>query len=231
MTLKQTLYSGQNKSLFFKIYIPFVIILTIAIIILSALGCIKRICYLGEIKLNINETLQLNNLQSIISDFQNEEDLRDYLLNNETITNYSYSFGIVFYDKVFRSSDIYFVYLDLSGLPDYIKEIKMFHSGSRLGNLISDKIINEKIDNISYTLKIKPTFAIYFYSLIPSLLIYFFIVKFVRKYLFLFNKYTKNIKNDSYIFYFNSFNRFIIKFILSLLLTDNIDSIINTAIL
>ena len=169
----------KSKNLFFKIYIPFVIIITIAIIILSKLGGKIRVGYLDEIKLNINETLQLNNLKSVMEGFNNEDELKNYLLNNENITNYSYAFKMGYYEKVFRHSDIYEVRPDFNNLPEFIKTIKMLDIGSPFGNFIASKIIDneEKID-VNYILKIKSTFTIYFLSLLPSLLIYFLIKNF-----------------------------------------------------
>lgn len=208
----------KSKNLFFKIYIPFVIILTVVIIILSKLGNQIRIGYLDEIKLNINETLKLNNLESIVEEFKNEDELKDYLLNNKNITNYSYAFKIGYHEKVFRHSDIYVVYPDLNNLPEFIKKITMWEIGSPFGNLVSEKIIDneEKID-INYTLKIKPSFIIYFISLLPSLLIYLIIKKFSNKYLSWFSRHVKlQVQN---IINFDILNKFTIKFILALLLT------------
>lgn len=208
----------KTKSLFFKIYIPFVIILTIAIIILSKLGGKIRAGYLDEIKLNINETLQLNNLESIVENFNNEDELKNYLLNNENITNYSYAFKMGYYEKVFRHSDIYKVRPDFNNLPEFIKTIKMWEIGSPFGNFISGKIIDnkEKI-NINYTLKIKSTFSIYFLSLLPSLLIYFLIKILLCKYLSFFNGHVKLQAQN--IFNLDIINKFTIKFILVLSLT------------
>lgn len=52
----------KNKNLFFKIYIAFVVIFAVSIIVLSFLGNKERIGYLSEFKINITETLELNNL-------------------------------------------------------------------------------------------------------------------------------------------------------------------------
>lgn len=208
----------KTKSLFFKIYIPFVIILTIAIIILSKLGGKIRVGYLDEIKLNINETLQLNNLESIVENFNNEDELKNYLLNNENITNYSYAFKMGYYEKVFRHSDIYKVRPDFNNLPEFIKTIKMWEIGSPFGNFISGKIIdNEEKININYSLKIKTTFTIYFLSLLPSLLIYFLIKILLCKYLSFFNGHVKLQAQN--IFNLDIINKFTIKFILVLSLT------------
>ena len=133
----------KHKNLFLKIYIPFVIVTIIALIVLQILGSKSRIGYLTEFDLIVDKTLELNNSENI----------------DESITNYIYHFKIRYYDKVFRHGDIYSVYPDLSGLQDFVKEIKMDYEGSPFGVLISDKIIEEeKIDNINYILKLKYSF-------------------------------------------------------------------------
>ena len=146
---------SKNKKLFLKIYIPFVIITIIALIVLQILGSKKRVGYLTDFKLNVAKTLELNNLENINNELD-EEGLKNFILNNENITNYIYQFRIRYYDKVFRNSDIYGVYPDLSNLPDYMKNAEMDEAGSPYGNFISDKKeIEEKIDNIDYKLKLK----------------------------------------------------------------------------
>ena len=129
---------SKNKKLFLKIYILFVIIISIALIILQILGSKKRVGYLTDFKLNVYKTLELNNLENINNDLD-EEGLKNFILNNENITNYIYHFRIRYYDKVFRNSDIYGVYPDLSNLPDYMENAEMEESGSPYGNFISDK--------------------------------------------------------------------------------------------
>ena len=131
---------SKNKNLFLKIYIPFVIITIITLIVLQILGSKKRVGYLTD--------FELRNLYQI--------DKPD----NTITTNYIYGFRIRYYDKVFRNNDIYGVYPDLSNLPDFVKEVKMDYDGSPFGSLISDKIIieEEKIDNVSYILKLKSSF-------------------------------------------------------------------------
>ena len=146
---------SKNKKLFLKIYIPFVIITIIALIVLQILGSKNRVGYLTDFKLNVAKTLELNNLENINNELD-EEGLKNFILNNENITNYIYQFRIRYYDKVFRNSDIYGVYPDLSNLPDYMKNAEMEENGSPYGNFISDKReIEEKIDNIDYKLKLK----------------------------------------------------------------------------
>ncbi|WP_302367428.1 hypothetical protein [Brachyspira aalborgi] len=156
---------SKNKNLFLKIYIPFVIIISIALITLQILGSKKRVGYLTDFNLEIDRTLELNNLNDIRKDFTvdgklDEENIKNYLLTNENITNYVHHFRIRYYDKVFRNSDIYAVYTDLNNLSDFVKEVKMDYDGSPFGSLISDKIIigEEKIDNVSYILKLKSSF-------------------------------------------------------------------------
>ena len=92
-----------------------------------------------------------------------------YLNEIKLIKNNTYSFRINYYDKVFRNSDIYNVYLDIEKTikdNNFIKQIKMEKDGSPFGTLITTKAIdtNKKIDNIQYTLKIKD--IIYLYAFI-----------------------------------------------------------------
>ena len=175
------------KNLFLKIYIPFVIIISIALIILQILGSKNRIGYLTDFNLNIDRTLELNNLNDIIEEFTidgklDEEYVINYLLTNENITNYIYHFRIRYYDKVFRNSDIYGVYPDLSNLPNYMENAEMDGDGSPYGNFISDKkeIEEDKIDNINYILKVKNNLI----SIICIILIFILAIKFFIYYAF-----------------------------------------------
>ena len=163
----------KNKNLFLKIYIPFVIITVVILIILQILGSKKRVGYLTDFNLEIDRTLELNNLNDIKENFiidneLDEESIKNYLLTNENITNYVYHFRIRYYDKVFRNNDIYGVYVDLSNLPDYMENAEMEAGGSPYGNFISDRktIEEEKIDSIKYTLKIKFKFLLILISVI-----------------------------------------------------------------
>ena len=154
---------SKNKKLFLKIYILFLIITIIALTVLSVLGNKTRVGYLKFIFFinNMEQTLKLNDLESIKSDFikdkkLDEEKWKNYLITNENIEIYCYGIKMEYYNKIFRNSDIYDVYPDLSDLPDYVEEAKMWREGNPFGDLISTKLINEdKIDNINYTLKIK----------------------------------------------------------------------------
>lgn len=98
--------------------------------------------------------------------------LSDFEIIEGGKSNYIYNFRIRYYDKVFRNSDIYGVYLITNSLPEYIKEIKMNELGSPFGSLISTKIIKgEKID-INYILRLKINFILYsIFAIIILLLI------------------------------------------------------------
>ena len=169
----------KGQKLFLKIYIPFVIVITVALIVLQILGSKTRIGYL-DFNLNTGKTLELNNLMNIKEDFiiddkLDKESLNNYLLTNENITNYVYHFRIRYYDKIFKHSDIYGVYPDLSNLPDYIKEAKMDPDGSPFGNFVSSKIIEEdRIDNVNYILKIKSSIVSIFILVLLILIIYLY---------------------------------------------------------
>ena len=171
---------SKNKKLFLKIYILFVIIISVALIILQILGSKNRIGYLTDFKLNVAKTLELNNLENINNELD-EEGIKNYLFTNENITNYVHHFRIRYYDKVFRNNDIYGVYPDLSNLPDYMKNTEMEDNGSPYGNFISDKKeIEEKIDNINYILKVKNNLI----SIICVILIFILAIKFFIYYAF-----------------------------------------------
>ena len=166
---------SKNKNLFLKIYILFVIIISVALIVLQILGSKRRVGYLTDFKLNVYKTLELNNLENINNKLD-EEGIKNYLLTNENITNYVHHFRIRYYDKVFRHSDIYAVYTDLNNLKDFVKEVKMDYVGSPFGIFISDKKIIEedKIDNISYILKVKPEILILICFILSLILIIYF---------------------------------------------------------
>ena len=209
-----------------KIYILFVIIISITLIILQILGSKNRVGYLTDFKLNVYKTLELNNLNDIREEFTidgklDEENIKNYLLTNENITNYIYQFRIRYYDKVFRNSDIYGVYPDLSNLPDYMKNAEMEKGGSPFVYLTSDKIIDneEKIDNINYKLRVKP-------EIINPVIIIFFILI-----VLLFKNNSKNVFNiitsifnkkpeeSSLNYNQNISEKFIINFLFSLIAT------------
>lgn len=195
---------SKNKKLFLKIYILFLIITIIALTVLSVLGNKTRVGYLKPLFFihNMERTLILN-LQSIKSDFikdkkLDEEKWKNYLITNENIKIYCYGIKMEYYNKIFRNSDIYDVYPDLSDLPDYVEEAKMQNEGNPFGDLISTKLINEdKIDNINYTLKIKKNIIDIVIFLYLSILI-IFIMNNIKIYYY--NKFY-NLINKKYILY------------------------------
>ena len=195
----------KNKNLFLKIYILFVIIISVALIILQILGSKKRVGYLTDFNLEIDRTLELNNLNDIRKDFTvdgklDEENIKNYLLTNENITNYIYHFRIRYYDKVFRNNDIYGVYPDLNNLPDYMENAEMDEGGSPYGNFISDKKeIEEKIDNVSYILKIK--LDIISYSIFICIYLFILLIKNNKETNLRYIKILKYILFISYIVY------------------------------
>lgn len=222
----------KNKNIFLKIYIPFLIICFITFIILSILGKKNRVGYLGEFKFDeyhIENTLQLNGFDIdetkklfTIDNILDNDALTNYIFTNEAITNYSYGFRVKYYDKVFRNSDIYGVYIDTNKLindNNFIKSIKTDGNGSPFGNLISYKIIDfEKIDNVNYTLAIKNKIInTILWLLIITISIYFFtqfdkIIYYIKqKKLVLYNFY---ISYDAIV----NNNFFIISLIITLLL-------------
>lgn len=170
----------KNKNLFFKIYLIFLIVVSISIITLDLLGRKERIGYLSEFNINVDKTLELNNFNNIeetkklfITDNElNYDAINNYIFTNELIKSYSYDFRVKYYNKIFRNSDIYGVYIyknEVIKNNNFIKEINMNEKGGPFGNLVSYKIIDEKIDNINYFLKLK-------YSLIFPYILFLFIV-------------------------------------------------------
>ena len=100
--------------------------------------------------------------------------LSDFEIIEGSKSNYIYNFRIRYYDKVFRNSDIYGVYLITNSLPEYIKEIKMNELGSPFGIIISDKIIEEeKIYNIKYILRLKIILVFILLAIVLYSLVFF----------------------------------------------------------
>ena len=182
----------KHKNLFLKIYIPFAVITIVALIVLQILGPKSRIGYLTDFNLNIERTLKLNNLNDIREEFTingklDEESIKNYLITNENITNYVHQFRIRYYDKIFRNSDIYGVYVDLSNLPDYMKNAEMEEDGSPYGNFISDRktIEIEKIDNVSYILEVKKSIIISLVGLLLVIIFMYLLLFFINKYCYI----------------------------------------------
>ena len=150
-----------------KLLLIYFIIYILLIVSLFILGRIEREGYLSDISINADDTLKINNINIettkklfYSNDKLNYSSLTNYIFTNNNISKYSYNFRIRYYSKVFRNSDIYGVYLNTNSLPDYIKDIQFDKKGSPFGVLSSDKIIEENIDNIQYSLKIKSSFYI-----------------------------------------------------------------------
>ncbi|MEI0495154.1 hypothetical protein R4J09_07000, partial [Brachyspira intermedia] len=125
------------KKAFIIIYISILILFFISLVVLNILGKKERVGYLSNISLNIEETLKNNSL------YTNDLEINyigEDIFSNNMISNYTYNFRINYYDKVFRNSDIYGVYLNTNSLPSYIKEIKMNDKfGTPFGILVSSE--------------------------------------------------------------------------------------------
>lgn len=153
-----------------------VLILSLDIIIgvsLSVLGNKTRIGYLTNFDLNLYSTLELNNInikeaESLFTteNILNEKELTNYVLTNDLITNYNYNFRISYYNKVFKNSDIYNVYIDINKVlenNDFIKKIKIDKLGSPFGVIESSVKLeyDKKIEDVSYNLKLKNIIIIF----------------------------------------------------------------------
>ena len=137
------------KKILIRVYLVLLSLCIISLIVLSVLGSKSRVGYLEISSFNENDSYS---------------------------NNYIYSFQVKYYDKIFRNSDIYGVYLVTNSLPEYIKEIKMNDNlGTPFGSLVSSKeIIENKVDNVKYILKIKSkiiNYSIIFFLLFAILLI------------------------------------------------------------
>ena len=113
---------------------------------------------------------------AILGSFSRKGYLSEFKLLSSKNGNYTYSFRIRYYNKIFRNSDIYGVYIDTNKIiqdNSFVKEIKMQENGSPFGNLVSSKKIN-KINNVYYKLKVKIKFIIIFALLIFSLSILYY---------------------------------------------------------
>lgn len=96
---------------------------------------------------------------------------------------FKYNIRIKYYDKIFRNSDIYGVYIDTNNTINdnsFIKKIDMGKNGSPFGSIVTDRIINDKIDNIQYTLKLKKTFIISI-AMVYILIFFIYLIVFIAK--------------------------------------------------
>ena len=153
------------KKILIRVYLVLLSLCIISLIVLSVLGAKSRVGYLD--KLSFNDNISYHN-------------------------NYVYGFRISYYDKVFRNSDIYGVYLVTNSLPKYVKEVKMKdESGTPFGTLISFQKISEdeKIDNVKYILKIK--FKFFKYFIILNIII---LILFLSKIEFYYKRYSKDVR-------------------------------------
>ena len=132
----------------------------------------RKIIYLGLLFLLLATLITLH----ILGSKERVGYLSDFEMIEISKNNYIYNFRIRYYDKVFRNSDIYGVYLITNSLPEYIKEIKMKEFGSPFGIIISDKIIEEeKIDNIKYILRLKNSLIIFVVIIVDFIILFDFI--------------------------------------------------------
>lgn len=130
----------------------------------------RKIIYLGLSFLLLATLITLH----ILGSKERVGYLSDFEIIEGSKSNYIYDFRIRYYDKVFRNSDIYGVYLITNSLPEYIKEIKMNELGSPFGIIISDKIIEEeKIDNIKYILRLKIILVFILLAIVLYSLVFF----------------------------------------------------------
>ena len=194
------------KKILIRVYLVLLSLCIISLIVLSVLGSKSRVGYLEISSFNENDSYS---------------------------NNYIYSFQVKYYDKIFRNSDIYGVYLVANSLPEYIKEIKMNDNlGTPFGSLVSSKeIIENKVDNVKYILKLKSNIFLLFILLIISFFIFVyisddlcvFIINFFYKidYFFVLKKYIIPIILFIFAFFilFNiSVNNIFIVFVLLVLL-------------
>lgn len=175
---------NKNK-IFTRVYLSVIFISLIILVVFAILGNISRKGYFSEF---------------VFDDELNE-------------VEYAYRFKINYYDKVFRNSDIYGVYIDTNNFPADIISIKMDYKGSPFGRFITESnfLYEDKIENIKYTLKIKPSIYLYFLIIILSYPFYIFIKNY-RKItswispknikIFLFDKNYKKYRKNALIIYF-----------------------------
>lgn len=166
-------------------------ILIISILLLAVLGLVNRKGYLSEFKLQSSNDIE-----------------------------YNYHFRLKYYSKIFRNSDIYKVYFDTNEIiqnNNFIKDIKIDKPGSPFGTLVSSKQLkyDEKIDNINYSLRIKPIFYI-----ILFVLILFNVYLCIKYRSLIYDLYNRILENKNIIFKISSiifFSLIVIFILLSLL--------------
>ncbi|KLI52864.1 hypothetical protein [Brachyspira hyodysenteriae] len=217
----------KNKHLFIKICVLFLIVFSIVLIILSILGSKKRVGYLSDLSLDIDNTLKLNNLEVIKRDFfingiLDTEGIKNYLLTNNINNNLFYFFKINYYNKFFKNSDIYGVYIDTNEIiseNSFIKSVIIDNTGTPFGKLITSSNITDKKIDINYTLKLK------FYSFYPIiillLIILYYYIDFNKLLLKIYNNFLSSKKTtiDDYSDY-NLLDNFFINFLKSIIVSS-----------
>lgn len=159
-------------------------------------------------------------LLTILGSVNRKGYLSDFTLQSSSDGEYTYSFRIKYYTKIFRNSDIYKVYFDTNEIiqnNNFIKDIKIDKPGSPFGTLVSSKQLkyDEKIDNINYSLRIKPIFYI-----ILFVLILFNVYLCIKYRSLIYDLYNRILENKNIIFKISSiifFSLIVIFILLSLL--------------
>lgn len=96
--------------------------------------------------------------------------------NSSSDNTKTYGIRIRYYSNIFRNSDIYGVYVKQKDLPNELKNVEWGSNGSPFGSITTTKNFNigDRIDNISYSLKLK--YSIFIFTL---LFIFIFIFLFI----------------------------------------------------
>lgn len=153
----------KRNKIYFIVYLLIITLLFMIILFFSFIGGIERNGY--------------------ISDFTLDQKPYD--------DKYIYHFKLRYYDKIFRSSDLFGVYIVRTDFPHYIEKINLDGKGSPFGRLISIRKLSKegKINDVKYVLKIRPRIYFYFLLIILTYPLY----AFFRECIFLLKN--KNVKN------------------------------------
>ena len=94
-------------------------------------------------------------------------------LKVQNVETHKYKIKMHYYDKIFRHSDLFSVHPITNNLPDYIETIKFDYPGSPFGNIKANKElkVDEKIDNVYYTIKLKKDLYVYLLAIYLSYLL------------------------------------------------------------
>lgn len=147
---------NSRYKIFFLIYIFLLLLFLLTLIFLSFFGRLERTGYLS-----------------------------DFTLEKYKENNYVYHFKTYYKSSIFKASDIYRLSTKTNNLPKYIKSIEWDGDGSSFGTLVSYEELNEdaKIENVIYSLKIKPVIYLYLFLFI----ICYFIICFKNVFYFIKN--------------------------------------------